>query len=354
MPDRRPLHIGAAYHGNRMPSHAYEDLRDMVSHGMDLVVHMLSHTDWERHLERMKDIVSMSFEAGLDVWIDNWGIGGPPGDVSHFLAYHPESHMILSDGTFDRIRPCVYDPEFRKYTKEWIDAVAYTGARRIFWDEPHMPVKTADNGKKLFGCACPACRKRYEERYDRPMPEYADETTMEFGADSIADYFREMTEYSHSKGIGNSVCVMIGSYGMSLSQADKIAALPYMDNIGSDPYWVGKKNGNESFDVYSFVRSESERNLALCEKYGRDHNIWVQTYSNPRGSEEDIILAADAIYDAGARTIIAWGYNGSESNNYAAKNPLAAWSRYEDAVHRLRERDRDRILEEARKNYRQA
>ena len=40
------LRLGAAYHGNRMPHHAYQDLSDMASHGMNLVVHMFSHTDW--------------------------------------------------------------------------------------------------------------------------------------------------------------------------------------------------------------------------------------------------------------------------------------------------------------------
>ena len=45
---QQQLRLGAAYHGNRMPHHAREDLRDMMHNGMDLVVHMLSHTDWDR------------------------------------------------------------------------------------------------------------------------------------------------------------------------------------------------------------------------------------------------------------------------------------------------------------------
>lgn len=342
--------MGAAYHGNRMPSHAYDDLRSMAANGMDLVVHMLSHTDWERHLNRMKDIVSISFDAGLDVWMDNWGIGGAPGDCSHFLGAHPEAHLIFSDGSFDPKRPCLYDPAYRQFSHDWIDAVYYTGARQIFWDEPHMPTKDVD-GKKVYGCTCPACRKRYEEKYNKPMPDFADETTMEFGADSITDYFADVTEYAHAKGIKNSVCVMIGTYGMSLSQADKIAALPYMDNIGSDPYWVGAKNRDPNFDVYSYVRRESEKNIELCAKYNKESNLWVQTYNNPRGEEDDIILATEAIYDAGARNIISWGFNGSESNDYAAKNPLVTWSRYEEAVRRVKNREYDAILAEARKNY---
>ena len=40
----QPLRLGAAYHGNRMLHHAQHDLLDMATHGMDLVVHMFSHT----------------------------------------------------------------------------------------------------------------------------------------------------------------------------------------------------------------------------------------------------------------------------------------------------------------------
>ena len=52
--ERKPLILGAAYHGNLMPHHAREDMRDMMRNGMDLVVHMFSHTDWDRHKEKMR------------------------------------------------------------------------------------------------------------------------------------------------------------------------------------------------------------------------------------------------------------------------------------------------------------
>ena len=57
---QKPLRLGAAYHGNRMPAHARADLLDMATHGLDLVVHMFSHTDWERHSKAMKEIVGIS------------------------------------------------------------------------------------------------------------------------------------------------------------------------------------------------------------------------------------------------------------------------------------------------------
>ena len=91
------LKLGVAYHGNRMLKHIREDMLDIVQHNFNLVVHMLSHNDWDRHKNIMKEIVEISQDAGLEVWIDNWGLGGPPGDKSHFLSYYPEAHQVYSN-----------------------------------------------------------------------------------------------------------------------------------------------------------------------------------------------------------------------------------------------------------------
>ena len=90
----------------------------------------------------------------------------------------------------------------------------------------------------------------------------------------------------------------------------------------------------------------------MAEQFKKDHNIWIQTYNNPRGEEEDIVLAAEAAYDAGARTLLAWGYYGSISNDYGAENAPVTWARTCEAFRRVRDMERDRILAEARAKYR--
>lgn len=135
------LRTGTAYHGNRILRHVEEDMRDIVNHGMNLVVHMFTHNDWERHLRVMKDIVDVSHDAGLEVWIDNWGLGGPPGDQSCFLQDHPEAHQIYSDGSVDTRSACYNSEAFVTFTKQWLEAVRDFGGDHIFWDEPRYKVK---------------------------------------------------------------------------------------------------------------------------------------------------------------------------------------------------------------------
>lgn len=341
----RPLKTGYAYHGNRMPQHVEADLRDMVSHNANLIVHMFSHTDWDRHIQVMKDIVAMSEGYGMETWIDNWGLGGPPGDKSHFLAYYPDAHVMYSDGSMDPVRACLNSPDFRRFTKEWIDAVVYIGGKTVFWDEPHLPQKESRDGV-IYGCACPRCRALFREKFGYEMPLFHNEDVEKLRVETVVDYFAEVSAYSRAKGLRNTVCIMNGNATTMdlIPVLDRICALDTLDNIGSDPYWISGNN-----DPYEFVYNGARWNIGIADRYKKDHNIWIQTYDNPLGREEDIIAAADAAYDAGARTILAWGCYGSASNNYRAQNPLAVRAKTAEAFRRIWDRERDRLRQESRR-----
>lgn len=344
------LILGTAYHGSRMPSRVREDMAKIADCGMNLVVHMFSHTDWERHMPSMKQIIDISYEAGLEVWIDAWGLWGAPGDKSHFLSYYPDARAYFSDGSPTKINACLNSPDFRRFTKEWIDAVYDIGGRTIFWDEPSS-LSVEKNGRRIYSCACSRCKKLYEEKYGEPMPEYSNPKADDFVSCTITDYLADMTAYAASKGMKNTVCVMLDSYGMNLELADRICGLPFVDNIGSDPYWLGAKKADPQLNVYGFVYDGAKKNIDLCRRYKKDHNVWIQTHANPRGCEEDIVAAYEGAFDAGARTIISWSYYGGEANDYSAENPAVVWAKNREGVRRVLDLERNARLEENRRLY---
>lgn len=337
------LKLGVAYHSNRLFSHVEEDLKEIVDRRFNLVVHMFSHNDWDRCPSVMKDIFQKTLDLGLDLWVDNWGLGGTPGDKSHFLCYHPEAHQYYSDGTMRPVSVCLNNEAYIAWTKEWVDKVYESGGRKIFWDEPYLGNK---NG--FFSCACPHCKKLFAERYGREMPLHPDADCYDFQEWSIVNYFTQVTEYSHSKGMENIVCVMLhGNIGISLDNIDAMGGIATMDNIGSDPYWISKKLTGA--DVYRYVYENTRKNLTVSASCGKEHNIWVQAYGNPAGREEDIVYATEAAYDAGARNILLWGFRGCDGNEYRAEKPLTSWRAACDAVERVLQKERDRVVAEARK-----
>lgn len=51
-----------------------------------------------------------------------------------------------------------------------------------------------------------------------------------------------------------------------------------------------------------------------------------------------LTFAADAAYDAGARTIISWSFRGGEAYDYRARNTDIVWNVTGDAMRRLTDR----------------
>ena len=130
---------------------------------------------------------------------------------------------------------------------------------------------------------------------------------------------------------------------------DRLCGMETVEDIGTDPYWFGRSDcvGNP----YEFVYTNSKVCVDIANKYGKKSNIWVQAYNAPRGREDEIITATEAIYDAGARTILAWGFNASESNNYRSQNPVKSWQMTLEGFRRVKDMERDKLLAENRKKF---
>ena len=350
----KPLKTGTAYHGNRMLSHAIEDMRNIARADMDIVVHMLSHNDWERHDQVMKDIFKATESYGLEVWVDNWGIGGAPGDKCHFLAYHPEAHSYYGDGIMHPYQICLNAPAYRQFVKDWLHKVVEIGGKTVFWDEPFIPhVRIEGTDNYYSACTCPTCQKLFEDRFGKKMPTVMDADVAKFRADVLLEFHIFITEYAHSLGLKNVICLMPYQLtGMTnddpllAMNVDRLCEIPYIDSIGTDPYWVGTGR-----NPYEYTYNSTKACVETADKFGKDHNLWIQTYRNPMGKEEEIVEAFHAAYDGGARTILTWSYMGGESNTYRAECPERAWLKTVEANRRIKNIERDRILEENRRKF---
>jgi len=331
------LLTGVAYHGNRILRHVEADMLDIVNHNMNLVVHMFSHNDWDRHKGVMPDIVKISKDMGLEVWIDNWGLGGPPGDKSHFLQYHPEAHQMFADGTPDPVSACYNSESFVQFTKDWLYVVREFGGENIFWDEPRFKTKKLPDGTQLHSCYCESCKKLFRERYGKEMPTEQTAELQEFREFTLVNYFDRVTTHAAELGMKSYAGIMIHT----LDVASGLVTLPNLHNFGTDPYWQPRKN--PQLDPYDYVFEHTRHTIELAEKYGKEHHVWIQGYDIPAGREDDYILATDAAYDAGARTILGWSYRGGESNTYKADRCDMLWRIMGEAMGRIRARHFDAL-----------
>jgi hypothetical protein len=317
----------------------------------------------ERHTKAMADIFKASEAEGLEVWVDNFGLWGEPGDKAHFLMYHPEAKVVFGDGTQHAFKPCFNSPLYRQFTKDWIDKVGELGGKTIFWDEPNLPLKRVEGTDSFYtGCACPICKKLFEERFGKPMPMIADADVAKFRSETITEFHKYVTDYSKSLGMKNVITLLPNQmermykglgFGEEIGVVDvsKICEIESIDNFGTDPYWFGTPAYAPDGNPYEYVYNSTKACVEVADRMGKDHNLWIQGYGAKAGREPEIIIAAEAAYDAGARTILSWSFNGGESNNYKSDNIMRTWNMTKEAFRRVKNLDRDRMLEENRKKY---
>ncbi len=357
MENTKKLRTGAAYHSNRILTHAMADMRELAEAQMDIVVHMYSHNDMERHTNVMSDIIKASEANGLDVWIDNWGIGGAPGDKCHFLAYHPEARSYYGDGIMHPYLLCLNSPAYREFVKEWAYKVAQMGGKTVFWDEPRIPEISIPGTDSFYSsCTCPTCQAMFEKKFGHKMPVVMDKEVSQFRNDVLIDFHSFISEYAHSLGLQSTICFMpyqlegmkkqTESEKLLNFDLDSICAMPYISNIGTDPYWYGIGE-----TAYEYNYNATKKCIETADRHGKDHNIWIQGYGAPRGRESEIIEATEAAYDAGARTIISWSFHGGESNDYRSERYIHSWATTKEAFRRIRDMENDRILAENRRKY---
>jgi hypothetical protein len=316
------LKTGISYFGNRHSEHFRRDAEEMVSHSIDYVVHTFSETDLAFYCEAMREIVQISHEKGLEVWIDPWAVGGVFGGeaFSKLVATHLNHRQISAGGESLPIA-CLNNPDFRRFMRNWTDAAIQIGADVLFWDEPHFHIFPPAE-KSNWACRCIHCNIGFEALYQKGLPKEETDEVRAFKEHSVVSFLTELCDYVKKQGKKNAVC-LIPPYIVpeSIRNWDSVAKIPSLDIIGTDPYWnLG------DLDVAKVVREYSKRIVELSRRYKREGQIWILNFRIKAGREKDVEVACQAAYEEGIRNIAAWSFKGTGCMSYlACDNPDLVW-----------------------------
>lgn len=360
------MRTGVSYFSARTLRHVQADLRDIVSHGCTYVVHCLTETDLAYYRETMREIVQATHYAGLEVWLDPWGLLGIfSGETfTRFPLDHPEAWQVLSDG---RRAPaaCPNHPQARAFLRGWIDAGAALGADVLFWDEPHFYVGIwRGDLSGAWACRCDLCRARFRERFGGEMPLEFTPEVRAFREESLLDLLAELCRYGREKGLRNALCLiptdlaahgfpqqeerlrraLEGRLGRSPSASleamlhigvgdfDRAAAIPDLDIFGTDPYWY-----LFGAEAEPFMRAYGAAAAQAARRHGRGLQLWVQAFSVPAGREEELRVGLRVAEELGASHVAAWSYEGTASmSQIRCARPDVVWRILGEEFRRLR------------------
>ena len=191
------------------------------------------------------------------------------------------------------------------------------------------------------------------------MPLHIDAEVGEFRTDTIMGFFEFVTGYANSLGMKNVVnpipqilegfTTNDGRNKYQKFTIERLLSVPHIDNVGTDPYWLGSTE--PPYNPYERIYNIAKNCVEVSNNYSKDNHLWIQGFGCPSGREEEIIVATEAAYDSGARTILSWGFHGCESNTYRSHNPARAWNATVEGMKRIKSFERDRILAENRRKF---
>ena len=325
------MKLGASYFGSRILRHVKEDMKKMMSDGCTFVVHTMSEHDVDYHSQNMVDIVKMSKELGLEVFLDPWGIGRVFGgeSFSTFVQLFPESRQRLSfaEGEIKVNKACLNAKSFRDKMLQWIELAACTGAEGVFWDEPHLHYgelsELFNKTKIVWGCTCLTCKDLFKDCYGYEMSIDFTEDVKEFRQNTIVNFIEFLSVASSKKGLKNSVCLLpIPEPKYGIYEWEKVAKIKNIDIFGSDPYWFSYKK-----DAGDFVGAVSREVVQLCDRYKKEPQIWIQGFRVPEGRETEISTAIEAAFDSGVRNLATWCFDAGACMSYISSDcPEIAWN----------------------------
>ena len=315
--------LGVSYYGNRIPWRVKEDLKAIREAGCTYVVHTFSEEDFEFYQGALQEIVEATHQEGMEVWLDPWGLGQVFGGetYSSLIAKDLRIRQVDSSGTSLPIA-CPNQPAFREYLLKWIDAAAEAGGDALFWDEPHFMIypELGTEEAKLWACRCPACEAAFKKRHGESLPKRMTPQVRAFKEESLVDFIQFLCDRTAARGLAAAVCMLPFESSSTVNDWDKVAAIPSLKILGTDPYWKPHEP-----NVGPFVGRWARRISELARRFNKEGQIWILNFNIPKGEEKTISIALEAAYQEGIRNFAAWSYFGAAYIKLKSEDPAAVW-----------------------------
>lgn len=325
-----PWRFGASYFGVRDPDHVYEDMLEMAKDGLTFVVHTFSENDLRFYRETMKEIVEVSKKAGLEVYLDPWGVCGIFGGeaFSAFVCENPDTWQVLKNG--ERVpAACPNNPKTIRFLEGWVRVAIELSPTGVFFDEPHFYKKSKDD----WACACEFCQLKFQKEFKYSLPAQFSEDVLKFRIKTMANLIRHLSRIAKNEGLTTALCLLPRE--KEIPHWAEFFQIPHLDIIGTDPYWIAL--GLDGDDVTHHVRKFSRIVVELAATHGKESQIWIQAFNIPAGTETNIRRAVLTAAEEGVRNITAWSFKGTRMMSYIKSDrPEIVWETYISAIREIK------------------
>ncbi|MBK9578429.1 MAG: hypothetical protein IPO40_15240 [Fibrobacteres bacterium] len=169
------------------------------------------------------------------------------------------------------------------------------------------------------------------------MPAESTPEVRQFRQDRLLKLLARWTARVRAAECRNNVCLLPDFFDAGLPDWSSVAALPDLDELSTDPYWLDTDDQARVVDLYT---TYSKRLVQLCRERGLEPQIWMKLYRIRKGTEHFAPLAARIAHEAGIRNHMAWSWRASEWLSWLkSDDPEAAYGAMRDEFNLLKDKN---------------
>jgi len=292
----------------------------MLALGLDDVFVALQENDFRYFPGKITQTPQVASENGIRSIAVFWGalnlFGG--GRSSQFLLENPSGFQRNRQG-IPLSSGCYMNPLCRSSIQKMIDRIAGEGYGGYFVDEP----------TPLHECFCPSCRQQYSQWYDGDLLLAGPLRLTEFRERCVVDYVHDISRYckENHPHLETLCCLMPHDQALWAG----IANLPFVDNVGSDLYWV-----NNDLDVELMVPSLKAMDT-LCLENQKRHHQWLQCWDVWGGREGRILEQGEILLREKPDALYVWAWKGQAGTSESCADPVLSWEHAKTILRKAKE-----------------
>ena len=311
------MRTGVSYMGHHNPKYLDLDLCEMKALQLDDVLLAAQENDFLYFPGKLEYTPKIAAEYGIRPIAIFWGalnlFGG--GRSSQFLLENPDGFQVLKDGSHAPAG-CYMNRLCQARIEEMIDIIAMRGFAGYFIDEP----------TPLRDCYCPACCAKYEEWYGGNLRAAAGAPLEAFRQRCVIEYVSVIARYckANHPQMETMCCLMPHDDQLWANTA----AIPGLDNVGTDLYWV---NDNRAVEEMTPIVRAMDR---MCKQHGKIHHEWLQCWIAQAGCEPRIFEQGKILLREKPDALYVWAWKGQVGTAETCADPQTAW-RYVETILRM-------------------
>jgi hypothetical protein len=305
------MNLGVSYIAPHLPNHIETDMAHLADIGCNEVLFALQENHFKVLTGAVRHGARLAEKYQLKPLVVVWGFantfGG--GRMSHFLLEKPEIWRVDRQGK-PVPKACLNNPAVVDIFEQITRTCRAHGFQGMFVDEPTPQ-----------DCFCTHCQTLFSARNGGKLKASTHASDyVQFQNDTVVRYSREVSD--RVKAVDSALKTITCVMPVDQTCWEAVAQIKSLDVFSTDPYWLVENSKMSLEQAVEYARAAT----AICAKWRKESQIWLNAWKIPAGVEEEIYVGGKALAAVGFDSMYTWSFRGGWGTTEESARPDFVWA----------------------------